>query len=644
MTADGPLDVGLGTGHERSRHGLGSVSGTLLQRTILPSPDDPENVRSMYFGASPNSSPSARVLDPHTLRVEGQGEVSFGTYFNAFPASYWRRWTTVTEIQLRLRVSGRGRIEVYRSDPRAQRTLVRSIPCPEGTSIDIAVTLDLEPFEAGGWYWFDVIPVDGEVMDVHDPRWYALAAPAIGADTVLGIPTMDRPEMCVRILETVADDTDLLATTLAVVVVDQGNEKVAAQPALAAVDRRLEGRLKLVDQPNLGGSGGFARVIHEALGTTADHIMLMDDDIVVEPESIHRAIAFARFARRPTLVGAQMLNLKNRSHLHSMGEIIDRHHFGWRKAPGTEYDHDLGRASFVGTEWLHRRIDVDYNGWWMCLIPRTTAETIGLPLPLFLKWDDAEYGLRAADHGHPTATVPGIAVWHMPWSDREQLAGWQTYFYVRNRLITAALHGPEQLPAELVRSSLRRTARHLLAMEYSSVALRLMAINDFLDGPERLSDDLPRVLRRVTACRDRYPDGRMVPRTDVPHPSPGLPAAATNDARPVGALATARRYASAFLHNARRPRPQHHEVPQLHLPADEAQWYRLSGLDGVSVSARGGSGVAFRKRDRRAFWSLLITGLRLHLALGRQFSKVRTRYRRAHSALGSRGEWARHFS
>lgn len=594
----------------------------------------------MYFDASSRYTSSAHVLDPHALRIEDATEVSFGTYFNAFPASYWRRWTTVIEIQLRVTVSGRGRIEVYQSDASAHRTHVRSISCND-PSTDVAETFDLEPFADGGWYWFAVIAADGEEIIVRDAGWYALAAPAIGAATVLGVPTMDRPEMCVRILETVADDTDLLAAVVAIVVVDQGSDKLTAHPALAAVERRLEGRLKLVDQPNLGGSGGFARVMHEALDTTADHIVLMDDDIVVEPESIHRAIAFARFARHPTLVGAQMLSLESRSRLHSMGEVIDRHQFGWRKAPGTEYDHDLGRTPFLATEWLHHRIDVDYSGWWMCLVPRTTVETIGLPLPLFLKWDDAEYGLRAAHNGHPTVTVPGIAVWHMPWSDREQLAGWQTYFYVRNRLITAALHGPAELPAELVRSSLRRTVRHLLAIEYSTAALRLMAIKDFLDGPERLSEDLPHVLPRVTACRHRYADGRMLPGAGVPQPPPDT--AGRGGTPPAGALSTARQYAAAFLHNARRPRPQHHAVPQLHVAATDAQWYRLSGLDGVSVSARAGSAVAFRKRDRKAFWSLLTTGLRLHLALVRQFGTVRTQYRQAHSTLSSRTAWARRF-
>ena len=34
------------------------------------------------------------------LRVRSGERLSFGTYFNAFPASYWRRWTVVSDVRL----------------------------------------------------------------------------------------------------------------------------------------------------------------------------------------------------------------------------------------------------------------------------------------------------------------------------------------------------------------------------------------------------------------------------------------------------------------------------------------------------------------------------------------------------------------
>ena len=59
----------------------------------------------------------------------------------------------------------------------------------------------------------------------------------------------------------------------------------------------------------------------------------MDDDIAIEPDAVLRALQAARYARTPILVGGQMLNLQERSHLHSMGEVIDRSIFMWTSAP-----------------------------------------------------------------------------------------------------------------------------------------------------------------------------------------------------------------------------------------------------------------------------------------------------------------------
>ena len=66
---------------------------------------------------------------------------------------------------------------------------------------------------------------------------------------------------------------------------------------------------------------------------------------------------------------------------------------------------------------MHRRIDVDFNGWWMCLIPTSVVREIGLSLPVFITMGRREYGIRARRHGYPTVTLPGAAVWHMPWTE-----------------------------------------------------------------------------------------------------------------------------------------------------------------------------------------------------------------------------------
>ena len=181
----------------------------------------------------------------------------------------------------------------------------------------------------------------------------------------------------------------------------------------------------------------------EAVNNGSDYVLLLDDDVIVEPESILRMVTFANYCKNPTIVGAHMFDMFDRSVLHAYGEVVNP----WRNFYDKPYDdmvmgHDLGRSNLRSTHWLHRRVDVDYNGWWMCLIPTAVIHEIGLSLPLFLKWDDAEYGLRAKEAGFPTVSFPGAGVWHVSWTDKDDSVGWQAYYHERNRLITALLHSP----------------------------------------------------------------------------------------------------------------------------------------------------------------------------------------------------------
>ncbi len=162
----------------------------------------------------------------------------------------------------------------------------------------------------------------------------------------------------------------------AVIVPDQGTKKARDHPDFAAAAAPLGNRLSIHDQPNLGGSGGYSRVMYEALkNTDCQQILFMDDDIRIEPDSILRALAMNRFAKTPTLVGGQMLNLQEPSHLHVMGEVVDRGELHVDQRAQHRVRPRLRQISAATTrnsdsKLLHRRIDVDYNGWWMCMIPR----------------------------------------------------------------------------------------------------------------------------------------------------------------------------------------------------------------------------------------------------------------------------------
>ena len=645
-----------------------TVDPTLLQRVILPRSGDPMSVRALYMDertglALATVPPSPGVVVHNPVHLEGaavtgrrlrvtsrtsaalleQSEVSFGAYFNAFAAGYWRHWTPLTEIRLKLRLEGSGRVDVYRSKAEGARIHERGVVLGTRGVHEVDIALDLRPFEDGGWYWFD-LTTDDDALTLHDGGWHAsVEAPGTAAVTI-GMPTFNRPADCVATLTAIGEDPLVLAAVQQVIIPDQGTRKVRDEPGFEAAEAALDGRLRIIDQPNLGGSGGYARVMYEALATPeCQQILFMDDDILLEPDSVLRAVAFSRFAREPMLVGGQMLSLQVRSQLSTMGEVVDRQKFLWRNAPQTEPHHDLAERPLRQTAWLHRRVDVDYNAWWMCLIPRAVAEDVGLPLPLFIKWDDAEYGLRARARGYRTATVPGIAIWHMSFLEKDDTSDWQAYFHYRNRLVAAAMHGPDD-PKPLLTDILKRTVRHLMLMEYSAVALQHMALRDFLGGPETLFPSLPVVLGQVRATRAEYDDGRPLDSaTQVPPSSLDALAAQAFPVPPATKPAILKTLARSIVRNLRNADPAHHDVPQRNVSSRQAQWFVLSQVDSATVSTPDGRGVTFRRRDPQLFRSQLKTSAQLLGAAAREWPTLRRRYREAAPHLTSREGWKQIF-
>ena len=86
-----------------------------------------------------------------------------------------------------------------------------------------------------------------------------------------------------------------------------------------------------------------------------------------------------------------MFDLLDRPKLHAWAEVVDDQPFMWRTLFRNGCRTTSRVANLRQTPMLHMRLDADYNGWWMCLIPIEVIREIGLALPAFIKWDDAEY-------------------------------------------------------------------------------------------------------------------------------------------------------------------------------------------------------------------------------------------------------------
>ena len=588
------------------------------------------------------------ILDRHRLRVEGDQRISSGTYFNGFAASYWRRWTIVDEVSLELTVSGPGAtVTVYRSMANGRSQRVDSATTSGSEPIDLSFDLSLAPFVDGGWYWFDVVTGDEPVV-LEKAAWVA-DVPTDRAEpgsVTIGITTMNRPDFCAKLIGQIGGDDAVRALVDEVLVMEQGTQLVTDSEFFPAAEASLEGKLRVITQGNIGGSGGFARAQFETLkADRSTYVLFLDDDIVAEPESILRAVTFGDLARRPSIVGGHMFSLFSKSRLHSFGEVINRYRFWWTSPSFVETDWDFAARNLRSSRWLHRRVDVDFNPWFMCLIPTEVVREIGLSLPLFIKWDDSEYGVRAQAAGFPTVTMPGVAVWHVPWTDKNDALDWQAYFHQRNRFVAALIHSPFPHGGRMVRESLNHQVKHLLAMQYSTVELRHLALEDVLAGPDQLHDDLPTKLGQVRALRKKFTDAQLEADPDVfPPVRREKPRRKDMDSEIAGRASQLVSAVKGSLRQFRGARPLSREFPESALPAMDATWYRLATLDSAIVSMPDGTSAAFYQRDPELFRDLLRRTVEIHQRLHREWPRLAQLYRDQLGEITSPQRWEKTFS
>ncbi|MCC9177977.1 glycosyltransferase [Arthrobacter sp. zg-Y750] len=581
------------------------------------------------------------ILSRSSARVRPGLRVSFGSYFNGFPGGYWRRWTAVETVLLRVRTTGSGSVMVYRSTAlgSAQRVAVRKVS-GNGEAI---FRLPLAAFGDGGWYWFDLLSGSGG-MTLASADWCTEnAAPARKA--TLGITTFNRPDYCLATMSAIAGDPGIRPILHELVVVDQGSRKVQDEAGYEAVAASLGQQLRVVNQDNLGGSGGFARIMSETVRSPESaYALLLDDDIVLEPEGVLRAVAFADLCRSPAIIGGHMFDMYNKSVLNAFAEMVNPYRFFWGPEKGLAA-HDFAVSGLRSSSALHRRWDADYNGWWMCLIPSEVIRAAGLPLPVFIKWDDAEYSLRARDLGFPTVSLPGAAVWHVPWADKDDAVDWQAYFHERNRLIAALLHSPYPRGGRILRESLDTDFRHLFSMQYYPAALRLMALRDVLNGPAGLHESLPTMLPKLLALRHGYPDALInakpgtlpFKRTGLKLPKPVRKMRGSYPPRwgPWTLKAVAKQTVQPSRTQPAREAAVSH---------DDSKWWVLSQLDGAVVTNAEGTGAARYRRDPRQVRRMLAETTALKLQLYREWARLRSAYRAALPDVTSLESWERTFT
>jgi galactofuranosylgalactofuranosylrhamnosyl-N-acetylglucosaminyl-diphospho-decaprenol beta-1,5/1,6-galactofuranosyltransferase len=484
-----------GTAERRAIRGPGGAS-SVVQRVLFRPADDIAS-QDLYVKLAQGRF---AALDRASMTLEPYSTASTRTYFGRFPAAYFQRWTAVREVSIRATVSGRGRIRVFASDDVDRERIVGAVEVASDTGQEMEIRAAVDRFLDGGFIWVDV-EAGEEHLTVSDLRFTA-GAPLRDEPFSVVICTHNRVSDCLSTLSALASDRAAVGALEKVVVVDQGSDTLDSNERFASTAASLAGNLVYIKQANLGGAGGFTRGMWELMGgdpSSQADIVLMDDDIVLEPETLLRMSALAQRTIQPAIVGAQMLYLYHPNILHTSAEDanLDALRAG---VPVHEDEQGIDLTEELPYRWA----EGGYNAWWTCLIPREVVRTIGYPLPLFFQWDDIEYGLRARANQIPTVTLPGAAVWHADFAMKDR-DDWSRYFSYRNALIVNALHG-RWSSRSVVRTLARDLFEMIMSLHYGLAATTLFAVDGFLEGPDSIRSGSADVLPRIFALRADYPE------------------------------------------------------------------------------------------------------------------------------------------
>ncbi|HKS50307.1 MAG TPA: glycosyltransferase [Pseudonocardiaceae bacterium] len=563
------------------------------------------------------------------VTIAPHSHLSTNTYFGRFPASYWQRWTDVTQVEFGVIAYGAGRISIRASDIAGEPRTVATAVVDGAHNEEIRLMAALDRYVDGGALWCEAA-TDSTELALESGCW-SVARWGRGRPTAVVICTYNRADNCLRTLDTLARDSIALAMVHTVYVVDQGNDTVESRSGFAAVQRILGSILCYIQQPNLGGAGGFTRGLYESTKSSQTgqaHILFMDDDILLEPDTVVRLASFANCTVAPTIVGGQMLYLLHPHQLLAGAEATDLTVL----RAGLPVTDALVHADLI-TSSQEIRVDAEYNAWWACLIPIEVVAAVGYPLPLFFQWDDIEYGLRARASGYPTVTLPGAGVWHADfhWKDWDD---WPRYFSLRNSLIVHALYGPPTRMAA-VRFLLSQLLTYLASMRYGLAATLIMAVEDFLAGPEILCDGGVEALAAARKLRAEYPETTRYPACDVPGvAATAVPvtAAAPTPSKPL--LVLAKRLIWQLLRRPRRSAA---------ISARDSHWWHVSLFQTAVVTDLSQEGVRVRRLDPTLLRKLGVQGIRVLARFVRAQPRIRRAYRAAMPALTSRQNWQRLF-
>jgi GT2 family glycosyltransferase len=221
---------------------------------------------------------------------------------------------------------------------------------------------------------------------------------------------------------------------------------------------------------NLGYAGGNNAGICHALTHGAECVWLLNNDTVVDPDALSALVEEAFSSESIGCLGSKILFFDQPDIIWSAGGFYDLKkclvgHYGYDQRDDGRYDNPR---------------DVEYMNGCSILLKRDVLEKAGLLRDdYFMFFEDTEYSARLRQLGYRIRYVPASRVWHKVSRSIGRGTGLYEYYYYRNFLWFAKLHG-DGIAFTLMIYSKRVFNKFIEDRDWRLAYFRIRGIVDFL--------------------------------------------------------------------------------------------------------------------------------------------------------------------
>jgi galactofuranosylgalactofuranosylrhamnosyl-N-acetylglucosaminyl-diphospho-decaprenol beta-1,5/1,6-galactofuranosyltransferase len=446
---------------------------TCVQRLVYPDPAvNSEDALFFHHEGKAGFDSGARAY----FALEG-AEISFDSYFNAFPAHLFE----LEGNEVIVEVEGEGSVIAEFNLARQGRSWERLSRTRLQLVAGQPQRLRLPKVALDGLVFSSIYAVDDVLL--REINYVVVGARRRDVSLTGVITTFKRDDAVQRTAERLQryfDDNSDLKDLFSLLVIDNGGETDAVPFANGEV----------LKNPNLGGAGGFTRGLKTVVDRgLSSHVLFMDDDANFFPETLRRTISLFQFTKTPNLaVSGAMITEAHKWRMWENGATFNQ------RCKPIDNGRDLRDfAEVVSMSHSQPRHAANkYGGWWYFAFP--VAEVKVWPFPFFVRGDDSYFSLA---NDFDIVTMPGVVAHQEDFFSKQSPT--TVYLDFRYHLVHHLTFDDLKLsPAKIARMMVRYFNRYNNSYHYESAAAVNLAIRDVLSGETFWKENADMAERRKT--------------------------------------------------------------------------------------------------------------------------------------------------